>query len=93
MAEDTIRVEVAYAAPERQALLELCLPAETNAIQAIEASGILQQFPEIDLGQQAIGIFGALCKPDKILADGDRVEIYRALRQNPMEARRGRLRK
>lgn len=93
MADGTIRVEIAYATPERQSCIELGLNTETSAMHAIVTSGILQQFPEIDLEQQAIGVSGTICKPDKILADGDRVEIYRPLRQNPMDARRGRLKK
>ncbi|MBS4050543.1 MAG: RnfH family protein [Methylomonas sp.] len=86
-----MNVEVAYATPERQAVIAVTLPAGGTAEQAIQASGILSQFTEIDLSAQKIGIFGSVCKPDRILADGDRVEIYRPLQQNPMDARRGRV--
>ncbi|MGY6276934.1 RnfH family protein [Methylomonas sp. MgM2] len=88
-----MRVEVAYAEPERQAVIAVELPPESTVEQAIQASGILQQFPEIDLTQQQVGIFGALCKLDKPVADGDRVEIYRPLTQSPTQARRERLKK
>lgn len=91
MANDSMRVEVAYAKPERQVLLEIDLPIESTVEQAIQASGLLQQFPEIDLTQQKAGIFGQVCKLDKTLQDGDRVEIYRPLAQDPMTARRNRL--
>lgn len=91
--EIIIRVEVAYATPERQVIVVVDLPLDGTAEQAIQASGILQQFPEIDLSQQKIGVFGQICKLDKSLTTGDRVEIYRALQQNPMDARRGRLQK
>ena len=93
MAEETIRVEVAYALPERQAVIELALPTDSTVEQAIQASGILLQFPEIDLSRQKVGVFSQVCKLDKVLTDGDRVEIYRPLRQDPMDARRGRLQK
>ena len=93
MADALISVEVAYAKPDGQSIIGLTLPIESTAEQAISASGILLQFPEIDLKQQKIGIFGQVCKLDKPLNDGDRVEIYRPLQQNPMDARRGRLQK
>ena len=93
MAEETIRVEVAYALPERQAVIELALPTDSTVEQAIQASGILLQFPEIDLSRQKVGVFSQVCKLDKVLTDGDRIEIYRPLRQDPMDARRGRLQK
>jgi putative ubiquitin-RnfH superfamily antitoxin RatB of RatAB toxin-antitoxin module len=69
------------------------MAAGSTVAQAIAASGILEQFPDINLNQQKAGIFGQICTQDKTLADGDRVEIYRALLQNPMDARRGRLQK
>ncbi len=93
MADDSIRVEVAYAKPEHQVIVAVDLPLDGTVEQAIQVSGILQQFPEIDLSQQKVGIFGQICKLNKPLTNRDRVEIYRALQQNPMDARRGRLQK
>ncbi|WP_445369181.1 RnfH family protein [Methylomonas sp. BW4-1] len=93
MADDLIAVEVAYATPDRQVLIPISLAANSTAKQAIETSGILQEFPEIDLSQQKVGIFGQVCNLDKNLSAEDRVEIYRHLKQNPMDARRGRLQK
>ncbi|WP_223146921.1 RnfH family protein [Methylomonas fluvii] len=86
-------VEVAYAMPDRQVLIPISLPANSTAKQAIEVSGILREFLEIDLSQQKVGIFGQICNLDKNLSAEDRVEIYRPLKQNPMDARRGRLQK
>ncbi|MEI8574003.1 RnfH family protein [Methylomonas sp. EFPC1] len=86
-------VEVAYATPERQLLIPISLAANSTVELAIEASGILREFPEIDLSQQKVGIFGVVCNLDKNLSAEDRVEIYRPLKQNPMDARRGRLQK
>ncbi len=93
MADDLISVEVAYATPEHQVIVAVDLPLDGTLEQAIQVSGILQQFSEIDLSQQKVGVFGQICRLDKPLTSGDRVEIYRALQQNPMDARRGRLQK
>jgi len=89
-AEGTINIEVAYATTEKQCVLELRLPLGSNAEQAIQSSGILHIFPAIDLTTQTIGIFGNICKLEQTLHDGDRVEIYRPLMQDPMVARRNR---
>lgn len=91
MAADLIRVEVAYAKPEQQAVIAVDLPLESTIEQAIQVSGILLHYPEIDLSRQKVGIFSQVSKLDKTLQDGDRVEIYRPLTQDPMTARRNRL--
>nr|WP_197492526.1 RnfH family protein [Methylomonas methanica] len=86
-------VEVAYAESDRQVLIRVSLVANATVEQAIKASGILREFSEIDLSQLKVGIFGQICNLDKNLSAEDRVEIYRPLKQNPMEARRRRLQK
>lgn len=83
-----IRVEVAYALPQRQDILALALPAGSTVRQAIEASGIRELYPEIDLSIQKVGIFGRLAKLEEVLRHGDRVEIYRPLKADPKEVRR-----
>ena len=93
MADESISVEVAYAKPDAQVVIPLGVPAGCTVEHAIVASGILEQFRGIDLSQQKAGIFGQICTLDKTLVDGDRIEIYRPLLQNPMDARRGRLQK
>ena len=91
MSADRIRVEVAYATPQRQVILELeALPGVTIA-DAVEQSGICDVFPEIDLAAQKVGIFGKAATLRTVLADGDRVEIYRHLVADPKEARRKRV--
>jgi uncharacterized protein len=77
--DETIEVEVAYALPERQLILKLEVPQGTTAIEAVRLSGIEEQFPEIELGKNRLGVFGKLCKPERTLQPGDRVEIYRPL--------------
>jgi putative ubiquitin-RnfH superfamily antitoxin RatB of RatAB toxin-antitoxin module len=86
--DETIDVEVAYACPDRQLILEVEVPAGTTAIEAARLSGIEEQFPEIDLGKNRLGVFGKLCKADRALNAGDRVEIYRPLLVDPRAARR-----
>lgn len=86
--EAVLHVQVAYAMPQRQWLIELDLPPGSSAEQAIHASGLLQSQPEIDLGTLKIGIFGQLITLQQVLHGGDRVEIYRDLLIDPMQARR-----
>lgn len=89
-ADALLDVEVVYALPETQQLIELKVAAGTTAREAIENSGILQHFPEIDLSKHKIGIFGKAVRLDRVLSPGDRVEIYRPLIADPKEARRRR---
>lgn len=85
-----ITVEVAFAKPDEQVILALHTQEGVTALAAIEASGILAKFPEIDLKQNKIGVFGKLVKPETLLRDKDRVEIYRKLIADPKEVRRQR---
>lgn len=86
----TIRVGVAYATPQRQLWLELDVPEGTTAAEAIALSGILEEFPEIDLETQKIGQFNKPIKPGAVLEDGARVEIYRPITADPMTVKRTR---
>lgn len=91
MANDSeITVEVAYALPQEQVVLSLSVLPGTTAQQAVELSGILNKFPEIDLTCNKLGIFAKLSKPDTVLRDRDRVEIYRPLIADPKEVRKKR---
>lgn len=85
-----ILVEVAYALPNQQVVLPVKVAEGASAEQAIQASGILSRFPDIDLAENKIGIFGKLGKPDTVLRAHDRVEIYRPLIADPKEVRRQR---
>ena len=85
---EMIPIEVAFAQPDRQSLLPLMVPAGTTVKEAIIRSGILDLFPEIELQENKVGIFGRLCGADRVLEAGDRVEIYRPLLADPKEVRR-----
>ena len=86
----TIRVQVCYATPDRQILLDAVLPAGATLHQAINASGVLQMAPEIDLSVWRVGVFSKLRPLDSVVQDRDRVEIYRPLIADPKESRRRR---
>jgi putative ubiquitin-RnfH superfamily antitoxin RatB of RatAB toxin-antitoxin module len=87
---DPIQIEIAYAKPARQELVKLKLPAGSTVQQAIEASGLLARYPEIDLAQAKVGIYGKLARLDTALREKDRVEIYRPLIADPKEVRKAR---
>jgi hypothetical protein len=87
---ETLHVEVVYALPQRQELVKLTLAVGSTLQQAVEASGLPQRYPEIDLGKLKLGVYGKLSKPDALLRDRDRVEIYRPLIADPKEVRKKR---
>lgn len=97
---ESIAVEVAYARPDRQKIIQLLVEPGTTALQAVERSGITKIFPEIDVATAKMGIFGQALgtkglKPaaQHELMEGDRVEIYRPLISDPKEVRRKRAEK
>jgi putative ubiquitin-RnfH superfamily antitoxin RatB of RatAB toxin-antitoxin module len=87
---DSIQIEVSYARPERQDVIRLKLPEGSTIQQAIEASGLLQRYPDVDLTKLKVGIYGKLSRPDTVLRERDRVEIYRPLIADPKEVRKQR---
>lgn len=87
---ETLHVEVIYALPQKQQIIPVSLAAGATVRQAIEASGILQKHPEIDLTKNKIGVFAKLAKLETVLRDRDRVEIYRPLLADPKEVRKQR---
>ena len=87
---EKIDIEVVYALPDKQTLLKQQVAAGTTVLDAIRASGILEKYPEIDIATGKLGIFGKLIKPDTVLREKDRIEIYRPLIADPKEVRRKR---
>ena len=83
-------VEVAYAQPEQQIILKVDVNESATVNEAIVLSGILDQFPEIDLEKNKVGIFGKISKLDAELREKDRVEIYRPLIADPKASRKKR---
>ena len=87
-------VEVVYASPDRQSLIAMQVPLGTTALEAVRNSGILQEFPEIDVTSASFGVFSRLLDgrsnptaEEYILLPHDRVEIYRPLLIDPKQAR------
>jgi putative ubiquitin-RnfH superfamily antitoxin RatB of RatAB toxin-antitoxin module len=87
---ETIHIEVVYALADRQDVIPLTLAAGTTLKQAVEGSGLMEKYPDIDTVKGKFGIYSKLAKPDTVLRDRDRVEIYRPLIADPKEVRKQR---
>ena len=85
---ETLRVEVVFALPDRQLLLELDAEPGSTAGDVILRSGIREKFPDTSFDDLPIGVWGRRIDPDYKVRDGDRIEIYRSLAIDPREARR-----
>ncbi len=84
----TVAVEVVFALTDRQELVAINVPAGTSAGEAVKQSGVANKFPEQDLSECQLGIWGRPVAHDRHLQDGDRIEIYRSLLIDPRDARR-----
>ena len=78
-----MQVGITYSEPTQQFWLKLDVPEGATVREAIERSGVLKQFPQIDLSAQKVGIFSKVVKLDAPLRAGDRVEIYRPITCDP----------
>lgn len=87
-----MRVEVVYAAEDRQLLTEVEVAAGSTVEQVLRQSGIYERFPNEPLRECDVGIWGQCVSRAAGVNDGDRVELYRPLRMDPREARRLRAR-
>lgn len=88
--QETIEVQVCYASQQEIIVITLNVKIDSTIQDAIEMSQILLKCPEVDITVCKLGIFGKLKKLDAVVQQGDRVEIYRPLTADPMEARRRR---
>ena len=90
MVEPVIVIEVVYAAVDRQLLRTLSVPEGTTVREAVLKSGIGDEFPELDLSDCPLGIFGKVVADPQVrlIQAGDRIEIYRRLLADPKEVRR-----
>lgn len=85
-----IRVEVAYVDPPREFLRAVELANGAVVADALAASGLAREFPQLDLATVPVGIFSRPATLRTALRAGDRVEVYRALKVDPKEVRRQR---
>ena len=81
-------IEVVYALPREQVVIGLQCESPITIEQAIRQSGILKRFPDIQLSDDNVGIFGYRQPLNYPVSAGDRVEIYRPLLLSPTEARK-----
>jgi len=88
MGNNTIEVELTYANVQQQYLMPLRVAQGCSVRQLIDQSGIIEQFPEIDLNVNKVGIFAKQVALDTPLRGGERVEIYRPLLIEPKQRRR-----
>lgn len=84
------KVTVAYASPVKQSLISVAVEEGATLETVIDRSGILEMFPEINLMQQKVGVFGQIKLLTERVKEGDRIEIYRGLVIDPKEARKKR---
>ena len=85
---DLLHIEVAYAAADDQLLLRIEIAPGSTVEHAIRYSGMLDRFPEIDLTRNKVGVFGKVCRLDRVLEESDRIEIYRGLVADPKSAKK-----
>ncbi|MFT5531865.1 MAG: putative ubiquitin-RnfH superfamily antitoxin RatB of RatAB toxin-antitoxin module [Candidatus Paceibacteria bacterium] len=85
MAEPLMPVQVCYATPAEQRLVDLAMPVGSTVADAVRSA-----MPDIDLAQHRVGIFSKLKTPETVLREHDRVELYRPLLADPKDARRKR---
>ena len=88
MAEATVSVSVVYALPNRQTIARLTVPSGTSVAEAVTRSGLRERFPEIARDSLNYAIYGRTVAGTERVADGDRIEILRALLVDPKESRR-----
>jgi len=86
-----MNIGVCYAEAERQLWVRLEVPDESTIQEAIELSGVLKQYPQIDLTTQKVGVYGKLAKLDAPIREGDRIEIYRKITVDPQQVQRRRV--
>lgn len=85
--ENVIRVQVVYAEPDSVWQVDLHLTGGATVAQALEASQFAGRVPGYPQEALVVGIYGQACDLGRLLADGDRIEIYRPLVFDPMESR------
>ena len=89
---EQIEIEVVYGLAHKQKLISLTVEKGTTVRQGAELSGLDKEFPELNIAESKLGIFGkAVRNPDtEVLKAGDRIEIYRPLLIDPKAARANR---
>lgn len=89
---EQIEIEVVYGLAHKQKLISIQVDQGTTVRQGAELSGLDKDFPELNISESKLGIFGKTVRsPDtELLKAGDRIEIYRPLLIDPKAARANR---
>ena len=85
-----MRVSLAVALPGLQEVIELDLPPEATVADALAAARLAERFPGVEFRAMRTGIWSRAAIPSTVLREGDRVELYRALKADPKQMRRSR---
>ncbi len=85
---ERIRVEVVAGNVQRQLMVALELPAGSTLADAVSAADLGRRLADVTIDVERAGIFGKRCRPDQLLSDGDRVELYQPLKADPKAVRR-----
>lgn len=93
MSEALMHIEVAYALPTKQSLVDVAIKDGATVEDVIVASKLLAEYPDIDLSEAKVGIWSRVVKLHDVVKDGDRIEIYRPLIADPKEIRKRRAEK
>lgn len=88
--EQEISAEIVFATETRQELIAIQVVNGTTVAEAIESSRLQDLFPDSVLSDCQTGIWGRLVKRTHVLQEGDRIELYRQLQNDPRVARRER---
>jgi putative ubiquitin-RnfH superfamily antitoxin RatB of RatAB toxin-antitoxin module len=87
-----IRIEIVYAQQQRNIVKSLSVPQGALLADALNLAALDVDFQDLDLAHAAVGIYGSVASRDRPLKEGDRIEIYRPLAEEPKLARRRRAR-
>ena len=90
MTEETVAIEVVFAVPEKQEVIQIEVPSGTLIRDAVSLSGIESLFPNDDLSMLSVGVWNEVKAQAYVVQSGDRVEVYRSLINNAKDARRRR---
>jgi len=81
-----MNISIVYALPQEQHLEDMDVPDGTTVAQALQTSQLLQRHPDLNLDEHKLGIYGKLIKPEQVLFENDRIEVYRSLPRKPRNA-------
>ena len=87
---DTLEVTVVYALAARQSLVTFAVAPGCTIAEAVRRSGLVEDGPGDVPSRLDVGVFGERRHPDDLVHHGDRIEIYRPLRDDPKAIRRRR---